>query len=401
MPQPQRVQVRDEVLASFGAVAHEMIGTIAEQIPAYSSLSPAQLAEVTAIAEWGTTRVLQLWADGGELTDADVQRFRGIGAARVLDGRPLPGVLRAYRLAGTHVVDTVERLGGDRIDVTDALSLARLWMSSIDTLSEALHTGHTSAAARLSGDRERAVADLLDDLLVGRQVTRTGLADRSRELGLSLESRVGLLVVTAAGNAVTQAAVVGLLAEVCPGHATRTLSGVRGGTGAAVLPSGAQVGDRSLAQRGWRGGLMTGLRVSDRPRAHRLATHLLDHAPPHAYAEHCLLGEADAQLVGLLTGQPDADAERLAKVVLADLLSPGEEHLRAGLEAFLRTGSATAAAEALGLHAQTMRYRLRRVRDVTGRDPRLAWDRLVLETAAVAAAASATAAPATRSLPPP
>ena len=192
----ERQRVERAIRDDLDRVVPDVVATIREQIPAYRTLSAAQVEEVSAIAAWATSRILQLWVEGGELEPADVQRFRGIGAARALDGRPLPVILRAYRVAGTRITDLVADVGGDRLTVEDALALARLWMASIDTLSEALYAGHSAASERLSGDRERALADLLDDLLTGRQATRTALQDRCRELGVTLPATPCVLVTT-------------------------------------------------------------------------------------------------------------------------------------------------------------------------------------------------------------
>ena len=94
-----------------------------------------------------------------------------------------------------------------------------------------------------------------------------------------------------------------------------------------------------------------------------------------------MLTEADVQVLGLLRGDVDADAERLAMIATRPLADgPG---LHETLEAFVSTGSATAAASALGLHPQTIRYRIRTITQLTGRDLRDPWDRFVLEVAAV------------------
>ncbi|MFE7541614.1 helix-turn-helix domain-containing protein [Streptomyces platensis] len=53
----------------------------------------------------------------------------------------------------------------------------------------------------------------------------------------------------------------------------------------------------------------------------------------------------------------------------------------AALTTYLDTGSANAAARRLGLHPQSVRYRLRRVADLTDRDPRDPWQRLTLDIA--------------------
>lgn len=381
-----RDEVRAELLGRLGEVSGGLVRSIVTQIPAYATLTAPQLAEVTAIAEWGLARVLELWAGGGELTAADVQRFRGIGAARALDGRPLPGVLRAYRLAGSEIFDLVEQTGRSRLDIGDVLALSRLWMATIDTLSEALYAGHVAAAERATGDRTLAVGDLLDDLLLGRQVTRTGLADRLRELGLALGPRTSLLVVRAhaAGAEVSAAALGALLAECLDDPDTSSMASVHPDHGVAVVPSGTTVGAGALESRRWRGCLLADLRVADLPRAARLARHALAHAPDRAYARRALLEEPDAQLLALLGGHRDADPERLGRLP-GDLSGATGDHLVVGLEAYLETGSAAAAASLLGVHPQTMRYRLGRIEELTGRDPRDGWDHLVLEAATLAA----------------
>ncbi len=383
-----RADIRDEILGRLDSFGRDVIAMIRDQIPAYAALSADQVAEVTAIAAWGTTRILQEWAGGGALSEADVRRFKGIGAARALDGRPLPGVLRAYRLAGSLITELVEEVGGPRLTVTDAMDLSRLWMASIDTLSEALYAGHTAATDRVSGDRGRTIDDLVDDLMIGRQVTRIGLADRCRELGLTLASRLDLLVLTAGsgGEPITRETMGACLAQQVLEPSGGWLVRVRAGVAVAILPSGAVRDQDAVRQRRWRGCLLTDLLVADLPRAHRLTEHALDRAPERAFADRDVLDEADLQVLALLAGHGDADVGRLDTLLAAAWRGSGADHLGQGLQAYLDTGSAAEAADLLGLHAQTMRYRLRRIADITGRDPRRPWDRLVLEAALMATA---------------
>ncbi|MCW2611001.1 MAG: PucR family transcriptional regulator, partial [Cryptosporangiaceae bacterium] len=187
-------------------VADALLDAVTAEIPAYRLLAPPQLAEVRAIASWALRRIVELWVDGGSLTAEDLARFRGVGAARALDGRPLPVVLRAYRVAATRSTDLVVAQGGGRLDVEDMLSLVRLWLASVDALSEAVYAGYAAASGRLAGDRERALRDLLDDLLTGRQTSPSALADRCRELDVTLPSRPCLLVAGPAGAEVPSAA---------------------------------------------------------------------------------------------------------------------------------------------------------------------------------------------------
>jgi hypothetical protein len=379
---PARRAIQRVFDARPAEVAGVLLDAITAEIPAYRLLAPPQLAEVRAIASWALRRVVALWVDGGSLADSDLARFRGIGAARALDGRPLPVVLRAYRVAATRSIDLVIAEGRGRLDVEDVLALVRLWLASVDTLSEAVYAGYTAASERLAGDRERALRDLLDDLLAGRQTSPAALGDRCRELGVTLPPRPCLLVAGRAAGEVPPGAVDALVTELLPGAGEQAvLAGVRGGRAVAVLPGHAVGIEAALAARDWRGCAVDGFPLGDVTRAYRLAADALDLAPAHAFEGRALLTGGDAQVVALLAARPTARPADVVTEVLGGLLDPGVEHLLAGLAAFLATGSATAAAESLHLHPQTLRYRLRRVTALTGRDPRRPWDRLVLDVA--------------------
>jgi DNA-binding PucR family transcriptional regulator len=114
--------------------------------------------------------------------------------------------------------------------------------------------------------------------------------------------------------------------------------------------------------------------------AYRLADDALETAPPHAFGERGLLGEADACVLALLHGGP-VTPDAVRRAVLGPLLADAHAHLLETLRAYFRAGAATTAADALHVHPQTLRYRLRQVRELTGQDPHRPWPRFVLETA--------------------
>jgi hypothetical protein len=351
--------------------AEALLTAISAEIPAYRLLGEGQLTEVRAIATWALARVLALWVSGGTLAPEDLARFRGIGAARALDGRPLPVVLRAYRVAASRATDLVVEEAGGRLGPDDVVALARLWLASVDTLSEAVYAGYTAAADRLSGDRERALADLLGDLLAGRQTSPSALADRFHELGVVPPDRPCVLVVS--GDA---AGVDAILSGTRGDHTVLLLDA---GTGA---PDGGTAGlDAALSARSARGCAVGAGDLAETARAYRLASDALTLAPAHAFEGRALLGAGDAHVLALLGARATARPVEVVRSVLGGLIRPGSAHLLEGLAAFLATGSATGAAAALGLHPQTVRYRLRRVTALTGRDPRRPWDRFVLDVA--------------------
>lgn len=388
-----RAQVRDELVADLTAVGARVLAAVRAEIPAYRSLTGPQTEEVQAIAVWGITRVLDAWVREQQLGADDLRRFRGIGAARAMDGRPLPVVLRAYRVAGGCVTDLIAERALDRLDATDALALARLWMTSIDALSEALYEGHRAAAERLDSDRGAALDDLLSDLLAGRQATRTALAERSRRLGVTLPRHPDLVVArpdpaaqdgppeVEATRAQWHRLVQVALEESATPQEGQHLHAVVDGLAVAVLPDGV-AGHLSgrLAPAGWHGVVLHRARLAELARAHRLAAHVLRQAPARAFGARALLDDLDAAVVAALSGCPDR--LEAPHVLLRELLG-SHEKVTEGLVSLLATGNAVAAAQRLGCHPQTMRYRLRRLRELTGRDVADPWDRFVLDAASV------------------
>ncbi|MGW2857298.1 helix-turn-helix domain-containing protein, partial [Streptomyces sp. NPDC001215] len=107
----------------------------------------------------------------------------------------------------------------------------------------------------------------------------------------------------------------------------------------------------------------------------------LDTAPSHAHRPGRVLTDADAHILALLAGHPAATPDHIAHLVLGPLTEPDQRHLLQALTAYIEAGSATAAARALHLHPQSLRYRLRRIHALTSRDPRDPWQRLTLDLA--------------------
>lgn len=424
----ERIAVQRQLADRSTALVDQVVAAVVAQVPAYAVLSATQLGEIAAIAGWATGRLTELWVDGGALGERDLHRFRGIGAARAVDGRPLMAVLRAYRVAAIALNDVVAQVAPPALTVADVAALNRVLLGALDDLSEALFQGYRHKEAELETDRDRLLGELLHDLLTGRQTSPGALADRTERLGVRVPARVDLLVVAArSAGAVLPEQVAALVATVRgpaptgspqrtatpragaapagagPGSAggagpessaggtpaaagpDPVLTGVRAGFGVALVldPAGLPVEALrvALAGAGWRGCLLTGTSAAALPADFALASAGLGHAPQEAFAGGRLLRRADAMLVAILRGEPLVDRGGFAAEALGPLLEPRHGRLLAGLGGYVRLGSATEAAAALGLHPQTMRHRLRRIGELTGRRLGDSWDRLVLETA--------------------
>ncbi|MER7675525.1 helix-turn-helix domain-containing protein [Streptomyces sp. NPDC096934] len=384
-PVDVRERVRQEMVAD-PRVVEAVVAAVHAQVPAYAALAGSRLPEVRAIAAWGLERLLHLWATDSGLGPSDLRRFRGIAAARAADGRPVRAVLRAYRVAATVLTDEIAARAPE-LTASDALALTRMLLTALDTLSEEMASAYAATSEDLAADRDRALRLLLDDLIAGRHASAGAPADRAARLGVQLPDPAVLLVAEPAGPDrpdMTHDAVTALRDALDATGAPEVTwaTTVRGPRAvllvpAAVTPAAGEV----LRARDLRGCAVTAESLDRIAVAHRLAADALDTAPAHAYRGGRLLTDADAHVLALLAGRPALPPDAVARLVLGPLTDPGQGHLLAALTAYLDTGSANAAARELHLHAQSLRYRLRRVRDLTDRDPRDAWQRLTLDIA--------------------
>ncbi|MCT9008961.1 PucR family transcriptional regulator [Streptomyces rhizosphaerihabitans] len=383
-PSEDRERVRQEMVAD-PRVVEAIVAAVHEQVPVYAALDDSRLPEVRAIAAWGLERLLGLWATDGTLGPADLRRFRGIASARAADGRPVQAVLRAYRVAGTVLTDEIAARA-PRLAAADAFALARMLLATLDTLSEEMATAYAATSEDLAGDRTRALRLLLDDLIAGRHASVGALTDRSARLGIQLPDPCCLLVaepVAANRPDLAHETATGLLDALAGSGGEMTpLATVRGSRAVLLLPlaASAHVG-AVLGERSWRGCVITGEGLDRVALAHRLAADALDTAPAHAHRSGHVLTDADAHVLVLLAGRPAAAPDHIAGVVLGPLTDVAQRHLLEALTAYIDSGSANAAARALHLHPQSLRYRLRRVHELTGRDPRDPWQRLTLDIA--------------------
>lgn len=390
----KRERVRQELLADSRLV-EAVVDAVHAQVPAYTALDGGRLPEVRAIAAWATDRLLDHWVTDGAIGDADLRRFRGIAAARAADGRPLQAVLRAYRVAAAVVADEVA-VRAPRLSAQDAFALARLLLTAVDTLSEEMTTAYAATSERLTGDRERSLQLLLDDLIAGRHASLGALDARASRLGVQLPERYCLLVAQPADPGVldgtssdmsltaSTALLSALTGEGARGasQATTSLATTHGSRAVLLLPAAcADAVPEVLRRHAWRGCVISGESLDRVAVAHRLAAGALDTAPPHAHHTDRVLTDADAHVLALLAGHPVVSPDQIGRIVLGPLVDGAQRHLLEALTAYIDTGSANAAARALHLHPQSVRYRLRRVRDMTSRDPQDPWQRLTLDIA--------------------
>lgn len=316
------------------------------------------------------------------LTDAqvsagDVAAPRETGKARAQQGAPLPEVLQVYRIGCGMLWELlVERARQHaRPGAFDALvdATSALWQLT-DEHALAVTESYRAASAELLVAQQRRRSALVEALMTGQQLA-SGPWEAGKLLGLVPHS--SLAVVVAETRGLAEESLVGvdrLLAEL-------------GIVSAWHLGPAWQAGIVSVSEEDYESMLRvvrdaattrTGVsplyqRLSETPRARHFARVALSGLPPTSRDVRVF---SPSPLAGLIASDPE-EGERLAEQVLGPMLDlPVEDRdaLLDTLEAFFENGgSAVPTARVLHCHPNTVRYRLRRIHELTGRslgDPR-------------------------------
>jgi hypothetical protein len=302
---------------------------------------------------------------------------RYTGRLRAQQGAPLPEVLRAYRLGFAFLWEELlaeARRSGERAVSALTDTAAVIWSHS-DEYAIALTDAYREAVAErmLATDRHRSA---LVEALVGGGVTDHGPVWEVAKL-LDLPYKGTFLVVVAENTALGAEPMVGVEARLRPFDVNSAwrlqpehLLGVLS-CGQCPIDTLLEVLRKLVATRV---GLSPPFSTLDQtPRAVRLARTAMQSLPAGTLG----LAQFDDSTLGVLVAADPGVARDVVSRVLRRVLALDTEDRRtllATTEVWLDAGgSATAAGQALFCHPNTVRYRLRRVEELTGRsidDPR-------------------------------
>ncbi|MGX7825475.1 PucR family transcriptional regulator [Actinokineospora sp. 24-640] len=360
---PELADVARAQLGRLPELAAELSALLREKEEFYRRVHESAPAELRKVCEVNLRHALNAFI---ESRDVDLECARKTARAQARLGIPLPAVLRAFRIAGTFSYEAiVERaIPPGVITPEQLLPVSNTIWRIIDAYSEAIASAYTEVAADNAGYDEKARAELVDALLEGRFTRRAEFDDAARGLGLP-----------PAGPFVVLYADAGDLAPSSAIDPSRWRAVWRRGHDAEV---GVVVVARTVDLRGLRQSLdRLGGAVGMSPPVSGL--NLLPAALRRArIARRCLApGEtgavafADRPLTTLVAGAPQL-ARELTRDILADLLTlPVAERdvlLKTLQVWFTEHGSAKDAAERLFVHPNTVRYRIRRIQELTRRD---------------------------------
>jgi hypothetical protein len=311
----------------------------------------------------------------GQLTrpgPVDLTVPRATGRRRADQGAPLAGIMDAYRVGSRFIWDSFideARRSGHASSEALVRAASDIWALT-DAYTEAMVSAYRDATSEQMLRREQERSAFVEALLAGRITDTTTLWEASNVLRLPYQ---GPFVVVAAE-------LPALAREALPGVENRLsmqeigsvwrLSpdlqlGVASLRGVSTLERLVSVVHEAATSRVGISPTYTDL--VDTPRALHYARIALASAPPGSNAVALF---DDAPLSVLVASAPDA-APRIARTILGPLLDlPPDE--RATLLDTLGTwfashGSATETAQKLYRHANTVRHRLHRIEQQTGR----------------------------------
>jgi len=340
---PRLQQVGVDLLEDFPVetVVEAALVEVRAEIPAFHAIDPDRLREdVTGALTLAREVMLKGVDEGGLESDA----LRTIGAMRAEQGVELDAVLNGFRIVARTAVDAVLDLAREReVDSQATLELTRAVWVHCDAAAAELSAGHR-AFTEAPGREPLAAGPAALRRLVHGDVGEEGVAAACADLGIDPDDT--FVVVVAGGDR----AVDGRLVASYPDPTVDRVVGL------AALPP----------LEAW------GVPVGYGDRAKPAALPLSFRGAVDAWEMATAFGVAEPQHaddVQLLRAVHDLPAlgDRFVERCLGHLDEARRTSTRETLRAwFTAQGSADAAADALFVHRNTLRYRLRTFSEATG-----------------------------------
>ncbi|HEX8002576.1 MAG TPA: helix-turn-helix domain-containing protein [Mycobacteriales bacterium] len=370
LPARATTAVATRVLEDLDAIVGSIGEALRDEIPEYAAMSAATMTEdVLPVTRRVVTGFFDALLSGQPVGAKQVKRFEESGRARLEMGVPLESMLHAYRIAGRvtwNAVIAAVRPGDEHL----LADLALRWMDYIDLASSAVAKAYMSASAERLRSLDARRRELVEALLTATDVGE--VAAVSLRFSTILAGAYVPVLVSGAGVA---GRIDALLATAPP----RTLGGHRGDRVLLLVPEslpevGPLVHTAPDALIAWGRAAAPGAALLAEVGSVEalLEAAVTEGRTAGAYGPDDLLVE---QL--LLGNERVADALRRRVLDVLVARDPGGS-IVSTLRAYLATGSVPETARREVVHANTVAYRLGRVRELTGLDPRVPVDAALL-----------------------
>jgi PucR C-terminal helix-turn-helix domain/GGDEF-like domain len=368
-PGPIVAAIGERLLGRIEEIADELTRVIRKAEPLYDTGAVVSTEDLRGSIRHNLGYILSRLAGR---PSPGLEAPRATGSRRAEQGAPLPAILHSYRVAGTYLWTTIQddglAHGAEPMALLPAAS--ELW-SIIDELSGAVTDAYRDTIAERARANAQTRNAMLDVLLRGDPGDGSRLWDSAATLKLPHQGSF----------AVVAAQVPGPGEESIP-HAESALR-AKGIQSVWRVEFDAHIGVVALTARHGIDGLCARLAeltggpagvsepytgLEHTPAALRQARLARTTATPGG---HEVIRFGQVPIAILLASAPDA-AAGVAQAILGPVLSlpdPESGILLGTLRAwFAENGATSTAAEKLHVHRNTVRYRLRRVEELTGRD---------------------------------
>jgi hypothetical protein len=356
--------------AELPQILNEVVDLLRDEWPDYAQFVAEDPDDSSRIAEMALLRLVRIaerlpQQDAGSPaadSGVELQAFEEIGRLEWREGRSLGTLLSAYRAGARVAWRHISAVGVERgLDPATVASLAEAVFIFVEELSSASAHGYVDEQRTTSAERERLRAHLAELLLSDRSDS-TLVRAMALRAGWNVPNTVALILIDSANEA--GHAALGRLDPQC-------LPVRHGGLTGAILPDPDAPGRRALLASSLQGcGAVVGagvpltqlpssVRVAEA--AIRLVQAGVSRDDPFFVADHydTILVARDTWLLDQLRGQ--------MLTPLAHLAPATRERLETTLGAWLTAmGNHEATAQALHVHPQTVRYRLRQIRELFG-----------------------------------
>jgi hypothetical protein len=383
-------KILDEVASRREQVAARLVGAMREEIPEYGQLlggpgggrgsaSAGFRREVLTHALAHVDAFVRSGRTGRPPEPAEIDFVRDRAEQRARELLPLEALLQAYLLGQRVWYEAIVEAAGDTAEDLRAVGLLTTTTFPYTYAISALAAeSYSRASQEAVSERDRARRDLLDGLLASGADPTVDQVRRARQLGLDPDATYVVVIATASGHPlhlVVEAIARHLSTFTVPRHeevvglvATRDAREAR-----SALERAAERAERShgLALRAGAGTPFTGLGNVARgyAEAHQ--------ALRQATAGRPAVALEDLSLLEHLTATADASARNLVPDGVRRLAA--EPVLAATLRAYAEADlNVMETARRLDVHPNTVHYRLGRVQQISGRDPRRFGDLLEL-----------------------
>lgn len=367
VPQERIQQFADRALAQVPELAQDILAEIRRNHPglvfiADESGEPKALVAIRHALEL----FVEQMTTGSDRPRALPEMFQDFGRSEVAQGRSLDSLQGIYRLGVRLSWRRMAEIG-QQVDIPSAAmyELAESAFEYLDVMVAQSVRGYAEAVARQAGERLRRQRLLVDLLLAEHRTDPSALlADRAADVGWQLPERVAVAVLLRPA-----------LEAVAPAVGDGVLLDMEGEQPRLVVPDPDAPGRAELlhqAVAGWSGAIGPSVPLAEAVTSLRWAEAAVgmieEDLLPRGRLLHC--AEHVEALVLLPAGELIDDLARRRLAQLDESGGPAHTHrLAETLLAWLETrGGAPEVASRLGVHPQTVRYRLRQLRELWGED---------------------------------